>query len=205
MSSQEMKQFDHATASNAALGRDEYALAMFRRGLLEGDERARRWVRRAYHDVVLDWLRSHAHRDAACRLNDEDFYVEQTFDTLPHSVALQAHAAFDTLSEALHHLRACLNSVLLEALRASPRPPPGGRGEASLWEKLSGLLPDGRERRLAFLLYNCGLEPGEIVRRCAQEFVDVQEILRLRRQILVRLLRNQEALDRCLEVGRLSL
>ena len=56
------------------------------------------------------------------------------------------------------------------------------------------MLPNERERRLAYLLYHCGLKPREIVRFCPQVWSDVQEIYRLRRNIMERLLRNADHL-----------
>src|SRR2546428_761126 len=54
----------------------------------------------------------------------------------------------------------------------------------------------GREQRLAYLLYHCNLKPREIVRFCQEEWPDVQEIYRLRRNILERLLRKTDQLRR---------
>lgn len=59
-----------------------------------------------------------------------------------------------------------------------------------LWERLLQLLADGREQRLAYLLFHCGLKPGEIVRCCPQEFSDIEEVYRLKRAILERFLHN---------------
>ncbi len=59
---------------------------------------------------------------------------------------------------------------------------------SELWEILQTLLPNKREQRLASLLFHCGLSPREIVRCCPQEWSDVQEIYRLRRTMLERVL-----------------
>ena len=61
---------------------------------------------------------------------------------------------------------------------------------ADIWGSLLSVLPDVREQRLAFLLFNCGLNPREIVSHCSQEFCDVQEVYRLRRNIMERFLHN---------------
>lgn len=55
-----------------------------------------------------------------------------------------------------------------------------------VWEGLQRVLPSERERRLAYLLYHCGLRPREIVRSLPQEWSEIQEIYRLRRDILER-------------------
>ena len=82
-------------------------------------------------------------------------------------------------------------------------PLPGELGEphmedqtdsSEVWEVLQTMLQNGRERRLAYLLYHCGLKPREIVHFCLHEWSDVQEIYRLRRNIIERVLRNLDQL-----------
>jgi len=68
-------------------------------------------------------------------------------------------------------------------------------GSRETWDMLQTLMPGQRERRLAYLLYHCGLKPREIVRCCPQEWSDVQEISRLRHIILERLLRHANQLS----------
>jgi len=112
---------------------------------------------------------------------------------------------FSRLAAALQYLHASLNGAILDTLRAYSRPrevslpEPGEPGEPQvedqaasreMWEILQSMLPNRREQRLAYLLYHCGLKPREIVRFCPQEWSDVQEIYRLRRNILDRLMRN---------------
>jgi hypothetical protein len=56
------------------------------------------------------------------------------------------------------------------------------------------ILTNPREQRLAYLLFHCGLGPREMIRFCPQEWSDVQEIYRLRRNIMERILRNADHL-----------
>ena len=56
------------------------------------------------------------------------------------------------------------------------------------------MLPGEREQRLAYLLYHCGLKPREIVRFCPQEWSDVKEVYRMRRNIMERLLHHADQL-----------
>jgi DNA-directed RNA polymerase specialized sigma24 family protein len=116
---------------------------------------------------------------------------------------------FETLAAAMWYLRASLHGAILDTLRAYARPkevplPESGEpgepfteepAEASeVWEVLQTMLTSQRERRLAYLLYHCGLKPREIVRFCPQEWADVQEIYHLRRTILDRLMRKRDQL-----------
>ena len=64
------------------------------------------------------------------------------------------------------------------------------RQSADRWGSLQRVIPDVREQRLAFLLFNCGLKPREIVSHCPQEFCDVQEVYRLRRNIMEQFLHS---------------
>ncbi len=123
---------------------------------------------------------------------------------------------FTTLSAILGYLHATLNGLLTDTLRfhlcgrtrEAPLPASGCFEEPaapdcldgqSNWESIASLLPDERERRLAYLLYHCGLKPREIVQRCPQEFADVKEIYRLNVNLIGRLRRNRDRLRHVLD------
>lgn len=184
-------------------------LELFRRATVEGDPEAWEWVQRCFGETVLAWLRRHPSRAAACRLESEANYVALAFERFWQATTVTQQVAFKTLAAALHYLRASLHGAILDTLRAYARPKevtfpePGAPGEpvaeeqtesSELWETLHSMLPTQRERRLAYLLYHCGLKPREIVRFCPQEWHDVQEIYQLRRSILERLMRNADQL-----------
>jgi hypothetical protein len=108
------------------------------------------------------------------------------------------------VADALLALCLCLNSAILDALRASspsdeilvPRNLEAAESQAKsskqsdVWELLGTLFPDVREQRLAFLLFHCGLGPKEIVLTYPHEFPDLEEISRLRCRLM------QQVLDR---------
>ena len=116
---------------------------------------------------------------------------------------------YETLSEVLVYLRASLNGVILDTLRAYERPgevtlpEPGEAGEpyveattdsSEVWEILQTMLVDEREQRLAYLLFHCGLKPREIMRFCPRVWSDVNEIYRIRRNIMERILHKADQL-----------
>ena len=47
-------------------------------------------------------------------------------------------------------------------------------------------------RRVAYLHFHCNLEPREIVRLCPDEFKNEDEVYRLKRNIMERVLRNAD-------------
>ena len=115
------------------------------------------------------------------------------------------------MAAALRYLKLCLQGAVIDSLRAFsrtrelPLPDPGADIHSmeepsteddyesnELWEAIRGLLPNGRERRLAYLLYISGLKARDIVRFYPQEFGDIQEVYRLTRNIVERLSRHRD-------------
>ncbi len=183
---------------------EAYGLELLHRAIMQGDQDAWAAVQQCLGGIVLGWLRGHPSREVAYRWESEESYVALAFERFWQATVRQ-QVAFRTLAGALTYLRASLNGALLDTLRAYAWPRevpllgPGAPGEPSfedrpasleLWEILQRVLPSEREQRLAYLLYHCNLKPREIVRFCQEEWTDVQEIYRLRRNILGRLLRN---------------
>ena len=182
-----------------------YGLELLRRALVQGDQDAWAGVQHCLSELVRGWLYAHPRREAALRWESEESYVALAFERFWQATVRQ-QVAFRTLAGALAYLRASLNGALLDTLRTYPRPrevslPEPGEphvedraASLQVWEVLQSMLPNAREQRLAYLLYHCGLGPREIVRFCPQEWTDVQEIYRLRRNILERLLRHTDQL-----------
>jgi hypothetical protein len=174
-------------------------LELFQRASTHGDLQAWAAFQQGLEETVLTWLHEHPGCQAACRLHSERHFVAQAFERLRQAV-VQEQVTCETFSEVLVYLRASLNGVILETLRASSRPgavsSPWLDGEDSpedrseVWDLLQARLSDRRELRLAYLLYHCGLEPAEIVRGSPQEWSDIQEVARLRRSILERLMKE---------------
>lgn len=186
---------------------DQYCLEIFRRAMLQQDERAWELLEQRFQRMMLAWLRRHPRREQALQLDSEENYVAQAFSRFWLSTVRNHELQFSTLAAALDYLRAALSSTIMDALRAQvrsrevPLPEPGYSGEPAqeddegdygLREIITSLLPNPREQRVADLLFHCNLKPREIVDRCPDEFSDVQEIYRLRRNIMDRLLRYRE-------------
>jgi hypothetical protein len=187
---------------------DEYGVELLRRATLQGDQEAWTSMHQCFGGMVRGWLRRHPKREAACHLESDENYVAQAFERFWQATLTQ-HLEFQSLAAALQYLRASLNGAILDTLRAYARPAevslpePGEAWEpyiedvtdsSEIWEVLKTMLPNEREQRLAYLLFRCGLKSREIVRFCPHEFSDIQEIYRMRRVIMERLLRNADQL-----------
>ena len=187
---------------------EAYGLELLRRAIVQEDQKAWAGIQQCLSKVVRGWLHSHPSREVACHLESEENYVALAFERFWQATVRQ-QIQFETLAGALSYLRASLNGAILDTLRVYtrarevPLPEPGDPAEPQmeeredpqeLWEFLQRMLPNVREQRLAYLLFYCGLKPRAIVQHCSQEFSDVHEVYRLRRNIMERLLRNAEQL-----------
>ena len=196
---------------------DQYGLELFRRATILRDEDAWIWLQQCFDELLHNWMRRHPSREVASRFDSAENYIAQAFERFWQATACNQKLEFNTLTAALGYLRASLNGTILDTLRAYSRPKevqmpePGFAGEpyveddedlGELWETIQHMLPSVREQRLGYLLFHCGLKPRDIIRYCPQEFSDVQEIYRLRRNIMERLLRNADQIRWRLGIGR---
>ena len=176
--------------------REVSRLELLRRACRQGDLEAWAAFQQGLEETVLAWFYTHPGSEAASRVQSDRYFVARAFEQLWHLV-VQGQVACETLSEVLVCLRVSLNGAILETLRvsrrpkvvSSPWPDEVGRLERSvIWGRLQAEPPNQRERRLAYLLFHCGLSPREIVRGSPQEFDDVREVYGLRLTIMERLL-----------------
>jgi len=205
LSSEELKQYHNRTLSN-----EQYCIELLRRALHEQKDDAWLVIEQCFGRFVRSWLWNHPYRDVALQRDSEENYLAQTFSRFWYAVREQ-QIEFTSLAAILAYLHATLNGVLADTMRSClrrqtremPWPELNDTEELAtedpvdsqaVWEAIQRFLPDERERRLAYLLYYCGLKPRDIVRHCPQEFDDVKEVYRLSQNILDRLRRNRERL-----------
>jgi hypothetical protein len=187
-------------------GDERYCLELFRRALVLRDERAWSLLEQQFTATILGWLRNHPYRDAAYRLHSEENYAALTIERLWMVTVRNPEMEFHSLAGALKFLRTSLNSVVIDTLRAQVKDVPiaesGFQEPAApvaeepdeFWDTIESMLPDPREKRLAYLLFHCNFKPRQVVAFCPQEFSNVREIFQMKRNIMDRLLRNRDRL-----------
>jgi hypothetical protein len=185
---------------------DSYCLEILRRAVVLRNNEAWIVLSQLFGEHVHMWLARHSHREAALRYEVEQNYVDDAFRRFWQAAADQK-LKFNNLGEALCYLRLCLHCAIMDTLRAYVRPnlermPDYGHPnepqvedryhEDELWETISNVLLGKRERRVAYLHFHCNLKPREIVRYCSDEFRDKEEVYRLKRTIMERIVRNAD-------------
>jgi len=178
-------------------------LELLRRMTVEDNLEAREIVQKCLSETVRGWIEHHPGSTIAADLDNEERYMAQTFARFYRAI-VSKRVDFGCLFDVLQCLKAILNSVILDMLRNYSRPHKipishTGDTEASatihsknseVWENLKKGLSDAREQRMAFLLFNCGLSPYDIVQSFPEEFLDGEEIARLRQRMIKQLLCN---------------
>ena len=184
------------------LQHEVYCIELLRRATLQGNQSAWISLQGLLGETVRGWVSEHPRKEEACSLESEETYVDLAFARF-YLLIVSKQKEFNHLSAALQYLKVCLNGVIQERLRACsrtraiPLQTPGATGEltvvhatdnAILWNVLCQLCKSTREERLAYLLFQCGLKPRDIVNCYPQEFHDISEITRVRNAILEQLL-----------------
>ena len=195
--------------AGAKIQNETYCIEQLRCITLHNDQDARKIVQELLKETVQRWLSQHPRRAEACSLESEEKYITDAFNRFFVLIAHQ-HLEFSQLSSALPHLKASLDSAILDSLRAFSRPRAisqtktdgkskknvaGSTDTIIVWKILKEAFPNAREQRIAYLLFHCGLSPKKIVNTFPQEFQDVQEIFHLRHSIFELLLHRLNQLD----------
>lgn len=197
---------------------DRYCLEILRRAVVLRNDQAWAVLQQQFNENVRLWLARHPYRETALRYEVDQSYIDDAFRRFWQAIKDQ-HLIFATLASALSYLHLCLNCAIMDTLRAYSRPKeepipdymqgsfegPGIEDryhEEELWEVIESLLPGEKEKRLAYLLFYCNLKPREIVRYCAAEFSSEEEIYRLKRNIMERILRNVDKIRWRLDGGK---
>jgi hypothetical protein len=189
---------------------DRESLELFHRALSQSDDEAWRLLIERFQGLVMAWVRNHSRRELAYHYYNPEYYVALAFERFWQATARNRSLTFTSLEAALSYLKASLNGAILDTLRSYarpevPLPEPGylypveltaedSTFDQDLWDAIRSLIPSPREQRVAYLLFHCGLKPREIVQFCPDEFSDVREIHRLRRNIVERLLRHADTI-----------
>jgi hypothetical protein len=197
-------------ASLKGPSQDQEGLELFQRALAQHDDEAWNLLVERFHGLVLAWVRNHSRHEIAYHYHNPEYYAALAFERFWQATARNRSLRFASLESALSYLKASLNGAILDTLRTYsrpevPLPEPGAwypmeltsedsTFEQDLWDIIKNLLPAPREQRVAYLLFYCGLKPREIVHFCQDEFPEVREVHRLRRNIVERLLRQADTI-----------
>ena len=191
-----------------------FCYEIFRRAIVGQDSEAWERVYRQYRPLVTGWVERHASFPA---LGDEaQFFVNGAFTKMWQVMTPEKFAKFPELKHVLRYLQMCVHSVLVDAARAREQNLPldevqlnaqhlvhansnpvealalaHTQGEA-LWQELNQRLKDDKERQVVYGCFVLALKPSQLLQQFGGMFENVQEIYRVKENLLVRLRRDEE-------------
>ena len=181
--SEETNKFLKQSVSN-----DRYCLELFRRAISKRDEDAWACIYQQYAPLVLTWVNQH---QSATSLLGQDGcapLVNASFAKFSQALTPTKMGNFDSLAAVLKYLKMCVHSVIADEVRSR---------QTRQYEETLELIDhepasDGEEERvLIYLAYVQGMKPSEISSQHNRLFPSVEDVYRIKRNVLERLRRNR--------------
>ena len=201
-----------------SMSNDRYCLEMFRRAIVQRDDDAWACIYQQYAPLVLTWVTQH--QSAAPLLGQDGSapLVNAAFAKFSQALTPAKMANFDSLAAILKYLKMCVHSVVADEVRArqarqyeetlelienepaSDDPADDVVANISaqgLWQVIQEELNGEDERVLIYLAYIQGMKPSEISSRHRRLFPTVDDVYRIKRNVLERLRRNRRLQSMC--------
>ena len=195
-----------------------FCYEIFRRAFLEQDQRAWESIYQQYKPLVSGWVEHHS---LFCALDEEkDYFVNRAFEKMWAAITSQEFGQFPDLKSLLRYLQICVHSVLVDAMRAREQaelfgdtPPQLARLEdpnqslsledqvthrfqaQQLWDLLNERCKNKREHLVIYGSFVLAFKPSELLSAFPDVFQDVNEVYRLKENLLARLKRDSEFMD----------
>jgi hypothetical protein len=190
---------------------DRYGLALFARAIINHDEDAWACIYQQYAPLVLTWVNQH---QSATSLLGQDGcapLVNASFAKFSLALTPAKMGNFDSLAAVLKYLKMCVHSVIADEVRsrqarqyeetlefidhepASDDPADDVVSNISaqgLWKIIQEELTGEEERVAIYCTYVHGMKPGEISSQHNRLFPSVEDVYRIKRNVLERLRRN---------------
>jgi DNA-directed RNA polymerase specialized sigma24 family protein len=190
-----------------------YCYELFRRALLERNQRAYDCLYSQYQPLVAGWVERHP----SFPLSGEEvkYFVNRAFEKLWQALTPEKFQRFNDLKALLSYLKLCTHSVIIDHARARQRALLDEEvGEAILegqvaaidveadametaqqqefWRIIIERLADEREQAVVFGSFVLAMKPAELQLRYAHLFGDVKDVYRTKQNVLERLRRDQD-------------
>jgi RNA polymerase sigma factor (sigma-70 family) len=195
-----------------SVSNDRYCLELFRRAIVRRDDDAWICLYQQYAPLVLTWVNQHQSATLLLGQDSSAALVNAAFAKFAQALTPAKMGNFDTLAAVLKYLKMCVHSVIadevrarqarqyeetLEAIEQEPAADDpaenviAGLSVQSLWQVIQEELNSEDERLLLYLAYVQGMKPAEICAHQRQLFPTVEDVYRIKRNVLERLRRNR--------------
>jgi DNA-directed RNA polymerase specialized sigma24 family protein len=194
-----------------------FCYELFRRAISLRNQQAWEYIYLQYQPLVSGWVERHPLFHV---LNEEKaYFVNRVFEKMWRRLTPEKFALSTGLSAVLSYLHKCVNSVLVDTMRTRERyelfgeeteEQSGGQGieeqspeeeverrdlAEKIWAMLQERLKDEKERLTAYGNFVLALKAADIYQEYPGKFRSVQEVYRVKENLLARLKRDQEFMD----------
>jgi len=191
---------------------DRFCLELFRRAITKHDDDAWACIYQQYAPLVLTWVNQHQSAAPLLGQDGSGPLVNAAFAKFSQALTPVKMGNFDSLAAVLKYLKMCVHSVIADEVRSrqarqyeetldSIEHEPATDDPADdvvsnisaqgLWQVIQEELNGEDERVLIYLAYVHGMKPSEISSQHRRLFPSVEDVYRIKRNVLERLRRNR--------------
>ncbi len=190
-----------------------FCFELFRRAFVDRSDAAWSKLYTQYQSLVTGWI--HEHPQFAVANEEPDYFVNGVFSSMWKACTPERFPNFPDLPALLAYLKSCVHTTIINHTRkrrpplaqiseelvgeprAQPIDPMAGAvlnqlARAELWHLLDGLLHNDKERLVTELYFIQGMKPRLIYEQNADRFATVQEVYRVKQNLMERLSRNTD-------------
>jgi hypothetical protein len=188
-----------------------YCFELFRRAIQESNQTAWEMICAQYQPLVTGWVKKH--RGFETTGEEIEYFVNGAFGKIAATLSPVKFDGFPNIGSLLRYLKMCVHSVIVDYNRAVEQarlyPLEDASEEAStepatedqaldrshdqaLWEWIDSWLDDEKERRVIYGLFVLALKPQELFHHFQSLFLEVDEIYRIKQNVIARLRRDPE-------------
>jgi hypothetical protein len=190
---------------------DRYCFELFRRAIQEQDKYAWDVICTQYQSLVTGWVSQHSGFELSGE--EAEYFVNGAFGKISGTLSAEKFQSFSDLGYLLRYLKLCVHSVITDYNRAADYADISALDEAedeqapemspeeqaldqsnrqAFWNMTRARLHDEKERVVIHGSFVLDLKPQEIYEYFQNVFSDVDEIYRVKQNIISRLRRDSE-------------
>ena len=190
-----------------------YCFEMFRRAIVHCSQRAWELIYAQYRSQVAGWVGRHS----AFSTSGEEvqYFVNRAFEKMWVALTPEKFGNFSDLKSLLRYLQMCVHSVILDQVRVAEQSgvdiqdellaAEGETGNPAVetqaldwvyrqefWREVNARLRNEKERQVVYGSFVLALKPRELYAQFQEAFRDVNEVYRVKENVLARLRRDAD-------------
>jgi DNA-directed RNA polymerase specialized sigma subunit len=188
-----------------------YCFELFRRAILHHDQLAWKYLYNQYVPLITVWVRRHP---AFFRTGEEaEDFVDLALERMWAALTPDKFGHFSNLASVLSYLKMCVNSAIMDSVRVNERAGIDAQARAvdeegqpanqaveelaltrmqrqALWREINARLRNEKERLVVYGSFVLALKPRQVYAQFQDKFRDVNEVHRVKENVLARLRRD---------------